>query len=181
MKKGFTLIELLVVVSIIGILATVLVVNLSTSQVKARNARIQNDVEQLSSAAEIILLGSAAFTGSSIGLKTDDLSLPIKSGNTAPRISVGVNSFREEGSTVNLIASPPSNPASNVATDKYHYYFMKTNATGTAYVIYAMAADTFKGTDSPTLATGDKFYFCKTGKACSIKILTDTDAATPSY
>ena len=127
MKKGFTLIELLVVVSIIGILATVLVVNLSSSQVKARNARIQNDVEQLSSASEIILLGSATFAGNSAGLKTNDVDLPIKAGASVAGTSVGIDSFREEGSSVNLVANAPSNPSSSSTTDKYYYYYMKTN------------------------------------------------------
>ncbi len=42
--KGFTLIELLVVVAIIGILSTVVVVNLSSSQNKARISKVKADI-----------------------------------------------------------------------------------------------------------------------------------------
>ncbi len=184
MKKGFTLIELLVVVSIIGTLATVLVVNLSSSQVKARNARIQNDVEQLSQAAEIILLGSGAFP--SVGglvtdtIRTGDAYLKLTGTSNVANVSIGVNAFREDNSTVNLISTSPTNPASSDTANKYSYYWMRTNLAGTQYIIYTMAADTFKSGD-PTLAIGDKFYYCKTGKNCGIKPLVAGDLTVPTY
>jgi len=52
--KGFTLIELLVVVAIIGILATVIVVNLANSQNRAKDAKVQAEVSQISNAAEVL-------------------------------------------------------------------------------------------------------------------------------
>ncbi len=51
--NGFTLIELLVVVAIIGILATVVVVNLSKSQEKARVAKAVTDIRAIVDAARL--------------------------------------------------------------------------------------------------------------------------------
>jgi len=55
-KRAFTLIELLVVVAIIGILATVVVVNLGNSQKKARDARRLSDVNQIAKAVDLYVL-----------------------------------------------------------------------------------------------------------------------------
>lgn len=52
-QKGFTLIELLVVIAIIGILSSTILVSLSGARSKARDARRQSDIRQLSLAMEL--------------------------------------------------------------------------------------------------------------------------------
>jgi len=52
LKKGFTLIELLVVISILGILISVISVNLVTAQKQARDARRLEDLTNIQTAFE---------------------------------------------------------------------------------------------------------------------------------
>ncbi len=49
-NKGFTLIELLVVISIIGILASIVLVSMSSAREEARIAKAQVEIEQISNA-----------------------------------------------------------------------------------------------------------------------------------
>ncbi|MDP2932671.1 MAG: prepilin-type N-terminal cleavage/methylation domain-containing protein [bacterium] len=51
---GFTLIELLVVISIIGLLASVVMIALNTSRAKAKNARVLGDLRQLRTAIALL-------------------------------------------------------------------------------------------------------------------------------
>lgn len=51
-KKGFTLVELMVVVAIIGILSAVVIVNISSSRSKARDAKRISDIAQIQLALE---------------------------------------------------------------------------------------------------------------------------------
>jgi len=60
-KKAFTLIELLVVVAIIGILATVVVVNLSNSQKKARSARMIADMNSVRDAISVYYMDTGTL------------------------------------------------------------------------------------------------------------------------
>jgi len=52
-QKGFTLIEILVVVSIIGILASIVLIGVNDARQKARDARRVSDLYQISQAIEM--------------------------------------------------------------------------------------------------------------------------------
>ncbi|MEK9156252.1 MAG: prepilin-type N-terminal cleavage/methylation domain-containing protein [Patescibacteria group bacterium] len=52
-RAGFTIIELLIVVFIIGLLAAIVVVNLSNSQAKSRYAKVLADMETIGTAARL--------------------------------------------------------------------------------------------------------------------------------
>jgi len=51
-RPAFTLIELLVVIAIIGILATLVIFQLGSSQIRARNAQAQSDISAMGKAVE---------------------------------------------------------------------------------------------------------------------------------
>lgn len=67
-SRGFTLIELLVVIAIIGILSGIVLVNLRSSQVKARDAKRLSDIQSLVTALGVYYSDNKVYPTTLAGL-----------------------------------------------------------------------------------------------------------------
>ena len=63
-RKGFTLIELLIVIAIIGVLATLLMVNFVGVRQRARDAQRKSDLRQIQSALELYRADNGSYPAS---------------------------------------------------------------------------------------------------------------------
>jgi len=112
-KRGFTLIELLIVITIIGILAALVLVNVQGVRERARDARRKSDLVSIKSALRLYYNDHKLFPSSTSGNIV---------GCDGATCSWGTSRFAT-GSTVymNTLPSDPSNSASNPsATYAYH-------------------------------------------------------------
>ena len=80
-RNGFSLVELMVVLFIIGLLATVVLINVLPSQDKAMRVKAQGDIATLGQALEMYRLDNMAYPGPAEGLAAlrqppANLSLP---------------------------------------------------------------------------------------------------------
>lgn len=78
-QKGFTLIEILVAIAIIGLLAALTIVSLSSSKAKGRDAARKSDIEDLAQNMELYFGDLGQYP------------LPIPSGELSPSLDVLVS------------------------------------------------------------------------------------------
>ena len=105
MKKGFTLIELLVVIAIIAILASIVMVAMSGAKDKARDTRIQGDLSQVRTLAELI----NDDEGSYVLVCTTTASLGIDTGtNYSTQLGVVQSDIEDQESTTTCYADSDS-------------------------------------------------------------------------
>lgn len=107
-KKGFTLIELLIVVAIIGLLATLAIISLTSAQSKARDTKRISDIKSLQSAVEMYY--------------NDNNAYPVPT----------TWALLESGLANQLNGALPAPPGGGVTNDSYTYGWV---AGGTGYCL----------------------------------------------
>ncbi|MEK7193234.1 MAG: type II secretion system protein [Patescibacteria group bacterium] len=124
MKKGFTLIEILIVVTIIGILASVVLVGLGPSRNRALDVRRQTELRQVQNALELYFNAQGQYpiyAGSSVEANYVNMKAQILASG------IGINNLPNDPRAVN---SP--------GVDDYGY-----QGDGTVYVLSARLDTTF--------------------------------------
>ncbi|MBN8842949.1 MAG: type II secretion system major pseudopilin GspG [Sphingomonadales bacterium] len=121
-ERGFTLTELMVVIFIIGLLATVVMINVLPSQDKAMVTKARADIATLESALEQYRLDNLTYPAS-----TDGLNALV----TAPPALAQPERYRRGGYIKKLPQDPWGRP----------YNYQAPGANGKAFDVWSMGAD----------------------------------------
>lgn len=125
-RDGFTLVELMIVIVIIGLLATVVVLNVLPSRDKAMVGKAQADVAMLEQALETYRLDNLTYPDDSAGLQALV---------SAPAGLARPESYRAGGYVRRLPDDPWGNP----------YQYRRTSAHGQAFDVFSFGADGKEG------------------------------------
>lgn len=125
-RAGFTLVELMVVIVIIGLLATVVAINVLPSQGKAMSGKARADIAVLEQAIETYRLDNLTFPDDAQGLQAL-VSPPV--GLARPE------RYRQGGYVRRLPEDPWGNP----------YQYRRNSAHGGQFDVWSMGADGREG------------------------------------
>ena len=150
-KRGFTLIELLVVIAIIGLLATIVLVAVSNTRMKARDVKRASDIKQVQLALEMYYDDYGAYpvaaawyggTGNCWGTVTDNwvpglspnyiTKLPL---DPKPTSCGSVYLYASNGVDYKIIAHVPEN-----CTDSKYSNIVDPNRVCWAWAVYTSGA-----------------------------------------
>ena len=121
-RQGFTLVELMVVIVIIGLLATVVAINVLPSQDRAMLGKAQADISVLEQAVETYRLDNLAFPTDQQGLEALV---------SAPAGLARPERYREGGYIRRLPTDPWGNP----------YQYRRRSAHGGQFDVFSFGAD----------------------------------------
>ncbi|NRD89889.1 type II secretion system protein GspG [Sphingopyxis sp. BSNA05] len=121
-RNGFTLVELMVVIFILGLLTTIVVINVLPSQDRAMVEKARADIATLGQALEMYRLDNLAYPGSSDGLQAL-VAAPPSLATTAR--------YRKGGYIKKLPDDPWGRP----------YQYDNPGRQGPGYDLYSLGAD----------------------------------------
>ncbi len=119
-SRGFTLIELLVVIAIIGILASVVMASLNSTQSKARDARRMEDLSSMQKALALYMISHGTY--------------PIVSATTT---LTGTDTVMAALIGAEAISATPKDPQSPV----YDYTYMSNSIGNNYYLGFCLETD----------------------------------------
>ena len=131
---GFTLIELLVVIAIIGMLTSIVLVSLGPARKRARDAKRQSDIGQISLAMEMCLDDAACAGGGLVG------NYPAIAAGTPGRLTTtAIGTYlnplpQDPGGGTNAVCGTLSEMSAGA-------YCGWTSSAGGEYCIYAILSD----------------------------------------
>ena len=125
-RAGFTLVELMVVIVIIGLLATVVAINVLPSQDKAMVGKARADIAVLEQAIETYRLDNLTFPEDAHGLQS---LVSVPAGLTRPE------RYRQGGYVRRLPEDPWGNP----------YQYRRNSAHGGQFDVFSLGADGREG------------------------------------
>lgn len=136
LEAGFSLIELMVVVFIMGLLATLIIVNVAPVGERSRISKARSDIASLESALEQYNLDLFAYPNSAQGLAA----------LSAPPQGVDVSLYRQGGYVRRLQQDPWGNP---------YQYQMPGTRSGGRYDLFSLGADGQPGGEGPDADIGN--------------------------